>query len=111
MARQARRHKACTERVNSAKFRERHGPVSTKQVKAIRVKVRDPLRRTGRPRSPELKEIIDVGGDWFPGWNGCYSPNLSPFDIALIEKYFGPPGDAKNPYAARQPSQISSPSR
>ncbi len=55
------------------------------------------VRAVKPPAPPKEKPPVVVintdGGPWFPGWNGCYSPNLSAFDIALIEKYFGPPPD------------------
>ncbi len=32
---------------------------------------------------------VNLEGDWFPGWRGCYSPSLSPLQIELLEGGMG----------------------
>lgn len=67
-------------------------------TKKSSLKRRDPVKLADlkeRPAKPEKvnPDLPNFAGDWFPGWHGCYSPNLGPEDVAQIEKYFGPPPD------------------
>lgn len=49
------------------------------EKKAVAVaKVKKEPRKAGVSRND--------GKPWFPGWNGCYSPNLSPLVIELLER-------------------------
>lgn len=47
------------------------------------------------PPPPKPKEKIEKanldGGPWFPGWNGCYPPWRTPFEIQLLESEVGRP--------------------
>lgn len=38
----------------------------------------------------EKPSLPNFGGDWFPGWDGCWSPSLSPLAREMAEQYGGP---------------------
>jgi hypothetical protein len=45
-----------------------------------------PIERAKKP----VMVLPNFGGDWYPGWDGPWSPSIPPEGRALIEKYFGP---------------------
>lgn len=58
--------------------------VAPKQPKAKDTSV------AGRIRSGELTSATE-SPPWFEGWNGCYSPTLSPLQVSLLESGRGRP--------------------
>lgn len=56
---------------------------------------RQPTRRAPSglvaPKQPKNKIMPNLKGDWYPGWSGCYSNNLSPLAVELLKGETGRP--------------------
>jgi hypothetical protein len=69
-------------------------PCAVKEPPKPRVVRAAPLPKPAPAPKPKKQPKASAnlsGGPWFPGWNGCYAPSLTPSDIELIERVFGPP--------------------
>ena len=65
-------------------------PTPTPKSKVVQPKAVRPTPPPPKPKEKIEKANLD-GGPWFPGWNGCYPPWRTPFEIQLLESEVGRP--------------------
>lgn len=91
----------CTRKAQRGKLRTATATARGKGVKSeswakqpTNLKPRAPTRKTAAKKGNETKKPkgvdANLDGDWFPGWDGPWSPSIPPEGRVLIEKYFGP---------------------
>ena len=94
------KRRAAMQAENSRLRRRRHAaavqpkparaPKPTPTPKVVQPKAVRPTPPPPKPKEKIEKANLD-GGPWFPGWNGCYPPWRTPFEIQLLESEVGRP--------------------
>jgi hypothetical protein len=59
-----------------------------------------PIKQRARVEKPRDMSLPNFGGDWYPGWDGCWSPSVPPEGRAMIERQLGRTDPMKQEEAA-----------